>query len=154
MVLGCRNYFYTCSECSVGWGAPCTPFTYAPAYIIWKAPFFETRELRVKLHWRDRIYTYLHKKVLWASTSLSQVWVLQSDLLWLSTYICSLSHRFWSEEMGKYTTLSLITIHKILLVLWRHKMLKMYISHFCLLKFWSSLRSKKVKNTKKQSSWA
>ena len=52
--------------------------------------FFETDELRVKLHWRDRIYTYLHKKVLWASTSLSQVWVLQSDLLWLLTYVCSL----------------------------------------------------------------
>ena len=59
---------------------------YTDTYILWKAPFFETRELRVKLHWRDRIYTYLHKKVLWASTSLSQVWVLQSDLLW-STYV-------------------------------------------------------------------
>ena len=60
-------------------------------------------------------YTYLHKKVLWVSTSLFQVWVLQSDLLWL----VFLSQRFWSEEMGTYT-LSLITLHKFL-VLSRHK---------------------------------
>lgn len=136
---------------------------YTDTPILWKAPFFETRELRVKLHWRDRICTYLHKKVLCASTSLSQVWVLQSDLLWLhSTMYMSNEYVAFHKDFDQKKWENICTLTRFCWFFDGTKSLKCItlLSSKILIFSETSLRSKqwhwfkKSEKHKKQSSWA